>query len=175
MPLFFIGRKKEKEQAELNEKNVKLAERTRELLEAYDKLRNSVLIDTVRITESLLDRTGLTDIDKTMWGAEYPDEDSGKLKEEPENIRAVKKTVRRLYHQISTMDADLTPMNYEMRMLLEKRGTNFAEYDPREIVLFRKAAELSVKIRELLAIPVLDANGELTKEAGETAENLLSE
>ena len=175
MPLFFIGRKKEKEPEELDEKNVQLMERTKELLEAYDKLRNSVLIDTVRITESLLDQTGLSDIDRTMWGAEYPDEDSDKLKAEPENIRAVSKAVKRLYHQISTMDADLTPMNYEMRMLLEKRGTNFAEYDPREIVLFRKAAELSVKIRGLLAIPVLDENGELTKEAGETAEKLLEE
>ena len=75
MPLFFIGRKKEKEPEELDEKNVQLMERTKELLEAYDKLRNSVLIDTVRITESLLDQTGLSDIDRTMWGDEYPDED----------------------------------------------------------------------------------------------------
>ena len=110
-----------------------------------------------------------------MWGAEYPDEDSDKLAATPENIKAVNKAVKRLYHQIATMDADLMPMNYEMRMLLEKRGTNFAEYDPREIVLFRKAAEMSVKIRELLGIAILDEEGKLTAKAAETAEKLLEE
>ena len=174
MPLFFMGRRKEKEEEVLDEKDAKLLEQTKELLESYDKLRNSVLIDTIRITESLLDQTGLSDIDRTMWGAEYPDEKSENTAATAENIRAVRKAVKRMYHQISTMDAELTPINYDIQMLMEKRGTNFAEYDPKEIVIFRKAAELSVKIRELLAIPVLDEKGILTKEAEDATEKLLT-
>ena len=88
MPLFFFGKNKKVEEVD-----PRITERTRELLEAYKRLTDSVLIDTIRITEGLLDRTGMSDIDRTLWGAEFPKEDVEGLAKDEENLKAVQEKV----------------------------------------------------------------------------------
>lgn len=170
MPLLFFGRKKEKEQEQPDER---LVERTKEILTSYRKLVDSVLIDTVRITEGILDGTGLTDIDRTLWGMEFPKVDPESLALDKENLNAVLRTAKRFYHTLSTMDSELTPMNYQMRELIDRRGSNFAKYGNDEINIFRKAARSSAEIRKILMIPLLDEQGKLTEEAKKRGDEMV--
>ena len=172
MPLYFFGLKK-KEKEEEAEVDERLLGRTKEILSSYGKLSNSVLIDTVRITEGLLDRTGLSDIDRTLWGAEFPRADAEEVAVDKENLNAVLKCIKRFYHCLATMDAELTPLNYRMQELLEHRGNNFANYGNDEIAVFRKAAKCSEEIRQILLVDILDDNGKLTDKAREKAEQML--
>ena len=165
MPLFFFGKNKKVEEAD-----PRITERTRELLEAYNRLTDSVLIDTIRITEGLLDRTGMSDIDRTLWGAEFPKEDVEGLAKDEENLKAVQKAVKRLYHQVSGLDEVVTQLNYQMKDLMENRGTSFTQYNEMEIGVFRKAVKRSEEMRKLLLLHILDDQGKLTKEAKEMAE-----
>ena len=165
MPLFFFGKNKKVEEVD-----PRITERTRELLEAYNRLTDSVLIDTIRITEGLLDRTGMSDIDRTLWGAEFPKEDVESLAKDEENLKAVQKVIKRLYHQVSGLDDVVTRLNYQMKDLMENRGTSFTQYSEMEIGVFRKAVKRSEEMRKLLLLRILDDNGKLTGEAREMAE-----
>ena len=165
MPLFFFGKNKKVEEVD-----PRITERTRELLEAYNRLTDSVLIDTIRITEGLLDRTGMSDIDRTLWGAEFPKEDVEGLAKDEENLKAVQKAVKRLYHQVSGLDDVVTQLNYQMKDLMENRGTSLTQYNEMEIGVFRKAVKRSEEMRKLLLLHILDDQGKLTKEAKEMAE-----
>ena len=173
MPLLFFGIRRKAKAEEVIETDERLLERTKELLDAYNRLTDSVLIDTVRFTESLLDQTGLSDIDRTLWGADFPKEDVESVATDDENLKAVLKAVKRLYHKISSLDAEIIPMNYEMRYQMENRGTNFAEYTDQELAIFRIASKKSREMRELLMINVLDEAGRLTDLAKETSEKLM--
>jgi hypothetical protein len=172
MPLFFFGQRKKGQ--ENSEANVRLTERTKELLSSYNRLTDSVLIDTVRICEGLLDRTGMSDIDRTLWNADFPKEDVDSLAADEENLKAVLRTTKRLYHKIVSLDEKITALNYQMKDLLKNRGTSFTQYGEMEIGVFRKAVKRSEEMRQLLLIRILDDDGKLTKEAGDKAESLIS-
>ncbi len=169
MPLFFFGKSKKEPDAD-----PRLAEEVTELLESYNRLTDTVLIDTIRNSEALLDRTGMSDIDRTLWGADFPKEDVESLAKDEENLKAVKKTVKLLYHQITSQDAALTQLNYEMRDLIGNRGTSFTQYNAMQIGVFHKGVKASEKMRKLLQLRILDDNGKLNPEASAMAESFLA-
>jgi len=174
MPLFFMGlmdKLKKKEEAE-NADETRLS-RARELLASYDKLRSSVLLDTIRVSEGLLDSTGLSDIDRTLWGAEFPQEDEEDLAQDKENVEAVICVVKRFYHYLTKKDEKMTELNYEMKELLTSRGTNFTDYNDSQISVFRRATKVSEEIRTFLMIAVLDEEGKLTEQAKKKADEMI--
>lgn len=176
-------------------------ERVSELIAAYNRMKDVILLDTVRITESLLDATGMSDLERTLWEAEYPKEDGSMLPGEGARQQAAdaakdKKTAEALtakmnadsarvreigyvmtgfYHELAMLDSRMVLMNEDLRNTILRRGTSFMEYASEDISLFRRATKLSEKLRGLMSFRIIDDQGRATDAAKKKAEELLSE
>ena len=176
-------------------------ERVSELIAAYNRMKDVILLDTVRITESLLDSTGMSDLERTLWEAEYPKEDGSMLPGEGARQQAAdaakdKKTAEALtakmnadsarvreigyvmtgfYHELAMLDSKMVLMNEDLRNTILRRGTSFTEYASEDISLFRRATRLSEKLRGLMSFRIIDEQGRATDAAKKKAEELLAE
>ena len=176
-------------------------ERVSELIAAYNRMKDVILLDTVRITESLLDATGMSDLERTLWEAEYPKEDGSMLPGEGARQQAAdaakdKKTAEALtakmnadsarvreigyvmtgfYHELAMLDSRMVLMNEDLRNTILRRGTSFTEYASEDISLFRRATRLSEKLRGLMSFRIIDEQGRATDAAKKKAEELLAE
>ena len=204
MAFLFFGHRTEKAASDCvaaGDQLVKDWERLTALLQAYNRMKDVILLDTVRITESLLDATGMSDLERTLWEAEYPKEDDSLIPGEDARVKAAeaardKKAADALkdqynaeanrlheigfvttcfYHELAQIDSKMSIMNEELRDTIERRGTSFAEYSTEDISLFRRATALSTKLRDILSIRILDEEGKLRDEAAKKADELLLE
>jgi len=176
-------------------------ERVMELIGAYNRMKDVILLDTVRITESLLDATGMSDLERTLWEAEYPKEDGSMLpgedarqqaaaaardrkaageltkqmNEDSARVREIGYVMTGFYHELAMLDSKMVLMNDDLRKTIGRRGTSFAEYSSEDISLFRRATALSGKLRGLMGFRIIDEKGVVTDAARKKAEELLAE
>ena len=176
-------------------------ERVTELVAAYNRMKDVILFDTVRITESLLDATGMSDLERTLWETEYPKEDDSMLpgegarqkaaeaakdrkaaaeltkqmNEDSARVREIGFVLTGFYQELAMLDSKMVLMNDSMRKIIKNRGTSFAEYNTEDISLFRRANATSEKLRGLMSIRVIDENGVVTETALKRSEELLAE
>ena len=202
MVFLFFGHRTEKVASGVIEAADKLA-RTRdnltEMIEAYNRMKDVILLDTVRITESLLDATGMSDLERTLWEADFPKEDpsllpgenarseaakiaddrkaaeemTAQMKIDLEKLRETVVVFSGFYQELAILDSQMVMINEEMKQIIEERGTSFSTYSPEHINLFRKATKLSEELRGLMSIRILDEKGELIPSAADQAEALL--
>ena len=202
MVFLFFGHKAEKSVSgciEAADKLARIRENLTELIEAYNRMKDVILLDTIRITESLLDATGMSDLERTLWEAEYPKEDPNllvgenirseaakiaddreaaealtkKMKQDVEDLREMTVVFTGFYQELAILDSKMVMINDEMKKIIEERGTSFASYYQEDINLFRKATKLSEELRELMGIKVLDEKGALIPSASDQAVTLL--
>ncbi len=179
----------------------KTCEKTTELLDAYNRMKEVILMDTLRITESLLDATGMSDLERTLWNTDYPKEsaemipgenarqaaeDAKKDRKKSEELleqfnrqteqnREISMVVMRYFQMLTRLDMRMVMMNDELRKVIDARGTSFTEYASGDISLFRRAAALSGKIRAIMQDHILNENGTLFAKAKEQAEEFLKD
>ena len=176
-------------------------ERVTALIAAYNRMKDVILLDTVRITESLLDATGMSDLERTLWEAEYPKEDGSMLpgenirqkaagaawdkktaaamtkqmNEDSARVRDIGYILTGFYQELAMLDSKMVLMNEDMRNTIERRGTSFAQYNSEDISLFRRATVMSEKLRSVMSYRVIDENGQVTEAARKKAEEMLAE
>ena len=202
MAFLFFGLERERKAADAMsaaEQMEKSCEETRDLLTAYNNMKDVILMDTIRITESLLDATGMSDLERTLWNTEYPKENvdlipgenakqeaeeaSGSKKQleelietfhrEMEQNRGIRLVVMRYYQMLTRLDMEMVLLNEDMQSIIEKRGISFAKYNSEHINLFRKASTFSEKIRAIMQKKILNEKGEVFADAKAEAEEFL--